>query len=197
MRPPEWFVKALAILDPLCSIRRSVSSDHWVIERKAVIVDSEIQTLRRRRDRLWRWVNSPVTPEQKNQIEKNRKAWQNLADEVVSAEQQKRIICRPRWFDQSVYNGLCQCDFRRYGGFARYCTEMEQEEERIEAEHERQMSNKRKAMNCEMYDVLNFLERKKSDYLANRPEAEVDLKFALHGRHTQPGEGPLIKLTDF
>lgn len=115
-------------------------------------------------------------------------------DEVCSAEQQKRVICRPRALNQEVYNSLCQSDFQRYGGFARYCTQMEQEEERLEAEQERIMSNKRQAMNAEVYDILQFLHRKRGAAL---DQGHQDLKYLLHGRHTVEGDAPVVQLSDF
>ena len=134
---------------------------------------------------------------QKKQIHANRQAWQSLCDEVDSAERGKRVIVRPRALTQEVYEGLCRSDFRRYGGAARFSTEMEQEEERIDAENERILSNKRTAFNAECYDIINFLERKKSDAMANRPESELDLSYLLHGKHSKPGDAPLVQLSDF
>ena len=195
-KPPEWFVRSLSILDPLLSIRDSVVTSHYVIERKAVILNSEVETLRRRRDRIYRWITFP-NETQKKQIHANRQAWQSLCDEVDSAERGKRVIVRPRALTQEVYEGLCRSDFRRYGGAARFCTEMEQEEERIDAENERILSNKRMAFNAECYDIINFLERKKSDAMANRPESELDLSYLLHGKHSKPGDAPLVQLSDF
>jgi hypothetical protein len=189
-------MRSLAILDPLLSVRDSVVTSHWVIERKAVILPSEIETLKRRRDRIYRWITFP-NETQKAQIHQNRKAWQSLVDEVESAERGKRVIARPRTLNQEVYDGLCRSDFRRYGGAARFCTELEQEEERLEAEAERVMSNKRTAFNAECYDIMNFLERRKSDAMANRPEAELDLRYLLHGKHTKSTDSPLIQLSDF
>jgi hypothetical protein len=49
-------------------------------------------------------------------------------------------------------------------------------------------------MNAEVYDILNFLNRKKGSELDN---GHQDLKYLLHGRHTQQGDAPLISLTDF
>ena len=190
---PQWFIRALTTMDPLLSVRKSIVTSHFVIERKAVIADTEIETLRRRRDRIWKWINHPK-PEQKDQIHANRKEWQSLTDEVCSAEQHKRVICRPRWLDQAVYNSLCQSDFQRYGGAARYCTEMEQEEERMEAEQERILSNKRRALNAEVYDMLEFMHRKRSSELGN---GQQDMKYLLHGKHTAPGDAPVVTLTDF
>src|SRR5271166_1320542 len=193
MRPPQWFIKAIGILDPLLSVRRSQVSSHWVVERKAVIAPSEVETLRRRRDRIWRWINFP-NEDQKKQIHQNRMAWQSLQDEVVSAEAGKRVINRPRVLNQQVYNDLCASDIKRYGGAARFCTQLEQDEERREADLERMTSNKRQAMNCEVYSILSFLERKKSDALANGHE---DMQYLLHGKHSQSGDAPVIQLTDF
>ena len=190
---PEWFSKALATLDPLLSIRKSIITSHWVLERKGIILGSEIETLRRRRDRMWRWVNFP-NEMQKRDLHKNRKEWQSLVDEVYSAEQQKRIICRPRELNQKVYNDLCQADFQRYGGFARYCTQMEQEEERLEAEQERILSNKRQALNAEVFDMLSFLHRKRGAML---DQGHQDFRYLLHGRHTKEGDGPVVSLADF
>lgn len=196
MQPPAWFVRAIGILDPLLSVRRSEVSSHWVIERKAAVPASETATLIRREARIWRWINFPNEDQKKN-LHKNRVAWQAIHDEVAAARAGKRVVCRPRTLTQQVYNDLCASDIRGYGGFARFCTDMEAEEERVEAEAERVTSNKRQAMNGEVYSILNFLDRKRFDAISNRPESELDLKYLLHGKHTQPGDGPLIQLTDF
>jgi|ERR1017187_7308388 hypothetical protein len=190
---PQWFIRALAAMDPLLSVRKSIVTSHWVIERKAVIGGPEIETLRRRRDRIGRWINFPNAV-QKEQLHENRKMWQSLVDEVCSAEQQKRIICRPRWLDQEVYNSLIQSDYQRYGGAARYCTQLEQEEERLEAEQERILSNKRQALNAEVFDILSFLNRKRG---AAMDHGHQDLKYLLHGKHTTEGDAPVVTLSDF
>lgn len=196
MKAPVWFVRAITQMDPMLSVRRSIVTNHWVIERKGVILGSEIETMRRRRDRIYRWITFP-NETQKEQIHKNRMEWQSLCDEVESAEHGKRVIGRPRVLNQGVYNDLCKADIRRYGGAAKFCTDLEQEEERREQDLERMMSNKRTAMNAEIYDILNFLERKRSDAMANRPESQLDLAHLLHGRHSKPGDAPLIQLSDF
>lgn len=192
MKPPAWFVKALDILDPLLSIRRSVVTSHWVIERTAVILDSEVETIKRRRDRMWKWINFP-NAQQKDQIHQNRKEYQSLMDEVASAERQKRVICRPRVLNQGVYDDLCQSDFRRYGGYARYCTQLEQEEERRDAEIERILENKRKVVHAEVYDILSFLNRKKGALLDRN---EQDLNYMLHGKRSTEETAPHIVLSD-
>jgi hypothetical protein len=193
VKPPAWFVKAIGILDPLLSVRRSVVTSHWVVERKSVMPISEVDVLRRREARLWRWINNP-TAEQKDALHKNRVAWQSLRDEVVSAEAGKRVICRPRVLTQEVYNDLCRSDIQRYGGYARFCTELETAEEKAEADLERQTSNKRQALSGEVYSILNFLERKRSDALG---QGHQDMGYLLHGRHMKAGDAPLIQLSDF
>lgn len=190
--PPAWFVKAIITMDRMLSVRESVSSSaHWVIERKAVIAPSEIATLIRRRDRVWRWVTFP-NETQKQQLHQNRILWQSLADEVESAEHGKRVICRPRVLNQQVYNDLCSADIRRFGGAARYCTELEQQEERLDAEKERILANKRTAFNAEVYDILNFLERRKTDAMEN---GHTDLGYLLHGKHSKGS--PVFTLDQF
>lgn len=196
MKPPAWFVRAIGIMDPMLSVRRSIVTNHWVIERKGIFVGSEIETMRRRRDRIYRWITFP-NETQKQQIHKNRMEWQSLCDEVESAEHGKRVIGRPRVLNQQVYNDLCKSDIRRYGGAAKFCTDIEREEERQDEEYERVMSNKRTAMSAECYDIINFLERRRSDAMANRPESQLDLRYLLHGRHTQAGDAPVIQLSDF
>ncbi|HEY6766645.1 MAG TPA: hypothetical protein VI386_17940 [Candidatus Sulfotelmatobacter sp.] len=194
MKPPQWFVRAIGMLDPLLSVRRSVSSNHWVIERKAVVPISEIEVLQRRESRIWRWVSNPVGDDQRNQIHKNRIAWQSLRDEVVSAQAGKRVISRPRVLTQEVYNDLCKSDLQRYGGFARFCNDIETAEERAEADGERQLSNKRQAMSGEVFSILNFLERKRTEAMNH---GHRDMSYLLHGKHSKPGDAPLIQLNEF
>jgi hypothetical protein len=191
---PKWFTDALALMDPLLSVRKSVVTSHWVIERKAVISADEIGILIRRRDRIHRWITTPHTAEQKDQIHKNRKEWQSLCDEVESAQRGKRIISRPRVLNQEVYNDICKADIRRYGGHARFSTDMERAEEKREEDQERMLSNKRKAMSAEVYDMLGFMHRKKGTELDH---GHQDLGYLLHGRHTKPDDAPLVTLSDF
>lgn len=193
--PSAWFVRALGVLDPLLSVRASVSSGkHWCVERKAVVPTSEIEILRRREARLWRWINSPVDDTQRQQIHKNRVAWMSLRDELTAAEAGKRVICRPTVLTQQVYNDLCKSDFQRYGGYARFCEELETAEEAAEADQERMLSNKRQAMSGEVYDIMQFLHRRKNAEMEN---GHRDLKYLLHGRHSAPEDKPLIQMAEF
>ena len=194
MKPPAWFVKAIGIMDPLLSVRKSIVTSHYVIERKGYISQSEIATLIRRRDRTYRWITYPNEDQRKN-LHANRQQWQSLMDEVESAQHGKRIIGRPRALTQEVYNDLCRTDIKRYGGHARFSTMLEQEEERREADQERMMDNRRRALNAETYDMMSFLRRKRANLLDHGEDK--DLKYLLHGKRTQPGDEPLVKLTDF
>jgi hypothetical protein len=194
-RPPAWFVRALGVLDPLLSVRASESSDvHWVIERKGVIPPQELAILKRREARLWHWINSPANDTQRDQVHKNRITWMSLKDELVSAQQGKRVVCRPTALIQQVYDDLCKSDFQRYGGYARFCEDLETAEDTFEADQERQLSNKRQAMNGEVYDILAFLSRKRETEMHH---GHRDLNYLLHGRHSKPDDKPVIQLTDF
>lgn len=194
-RPPSWFVKALGILDPLLSVRASASSEaHWCIERKAVIPPQEIAILRRREARLWRWISSPVNDNQRDQIHKNRITWMSVKDELAAAEAGKRVICRPRVLTQQVYDDLCKSDMRRYGGYARFCEDIETAEETATADHERMLSNQRQAMSGEVYDIMAFLNRRRETEMHH---GHRDLRYLLHGHHSKPEDKPVIQLTDF
>lgn len=190
---PKWFSTLLVNMDPLLSIRRSVSTSNWVIDRKGVIQGSEIETLRRRRDRVHRWITTP-NESQKLQIHQNRMLYNSLCDEVFSAEHGNRVIVCPKELNTHVYEALCRSDIKRYGGCARYSTALEQQAERDDADQERMASNRRQAVNAEVYDILGFLERKKGALLDNN---EQDLGYMLHGRRTKPGDRAVVTLTDF
>ena len=194
MKPPAWFIKSIGILDPLLSVRKSIVTSHWVIERTGYITASELATLIRRRDRTYRWITYP-NEDQKKQIHQNRLQWQSLMDEVESAQHGKRIISRPRVLNQGVYDDLCKSDIRRYGGHARFSTKLEQEEERREADQERQADNRRRAFNSEVFDMMDFVYRKRANLLDHGEDK--DLKYLLHGKRTQQGDEPIIRLTDF
>lgn len=194
MKPPAWFIKSIGILDPLLSVRKSIVTSHWVIERAGYITASELATLIRRRDRTYRWITYP-NEDQKKQIHQNRLQWQSLMDEVESAQHGKRIISRPRVLNQGVYDDLCKSDIRRYGGHARFSTKLEQEEERREADQERQADNRRRAFNGEVFDMMDFVYRKRANLLDHGEDK--DLKYLLHGKRTQQGDEPIIRLTDF
>jgi len=194
-RPPAWFVRSLGILDPLLSVRASISSDaHWVIERKGVIPPPELAILKRREARLWQWISSPANETQREQIHKNRIIWMSVKDELASAEVGKRVVCRPTALIQQVYDDLCKSDFQRYGGYARFCEDLETSEEAFEADQERQLSNKRQAMSGEVYDIMQFLHRRRESQMGH---GQRDLKYLLHGQHSKPEDKPVIQLTDF
>jgi len=192
MNPPQWFVRALENLDPLLRVRWGQVRAHWVIERKGVIPAQEIETLQRRERRLFGWITYP-NPKQVEAIHKNRITWMNVAEELASARRGYRVICMPTVLNNQVFTDLCRSDFQRYGGFARFCDQMEAEEAFAENDAERQLANKRRAMNGEVYDIMNFLNRKKSDAMEN---GHTDLNYLLHGTQGE-GAKPVLTLAEF
>lgn len=191
MRPPAWFTRALGILDPLLEVRRSTAAPRWVIARRAAIPFTEIDLLRKRDKRLREWIADPTKADV---LAKNKKTWHSVHDELVSAEAGSRVICTPNVLNQEVYNDLCRADMQRYGGYARFCDAIEAEELKQDVAAERTSQNRRNAFNAEVYDIMSFLMRKRA---VAEDHGEKDLKYLLHGQRTQPGEAPLIQLTDF
>lgn len=189
MKPPVWFTKALAVLDSNLRVRRSISSERWVIERKGFVPPTEIEILRRRSARLYSWL---ADQSKAKDLDKNKKLWKSVKDELDSAEAGYRVICTPNDLTPQVYNDLCQSDMQRYGGFARFCDEIEAAEAKAEIEADRVMTNRHIAFNNEVFDILSFMERKRAVSHQGK-----DLNYWLHGKKTQPGDGPLITLTDF
>lgn len=191
MHPPAWFSKSLTVLDSQLRVRRSHATDRWVIDRKGFVPGTELEILRRRCDRLYSWLSDPNKVADRGT---NLKTWKSVKDEMDSAETGYRVICTPTDLNPGVFNDLCQADMQRYGGYARFCDAIEADEAKAELEQERTTSNKRVAMNAEVFDVLNFLGRKRA---VAEDSHETDLRYMLHGKRTQPGDAPLITLTDF
>lgn len=194
-KPAAWFVRALNLLDPLLRVRWGSAPAMWVIDRKAVIPDHELHYLRRKDDQAWKNCqpeNIPVDSKQ-DEIHKRRMRWQSVHEELVSAEDGRRVLFTTKVLNQTTYDWICQSDIKRYGGYARFADAVEAEEDRLQADHERVMENKRLAMNAEVYDIINFLRRKRAVAMDNN---EQDLKYLLHGTRTKEGDKPLVQLTD-
>lgn len=189
MKPPVWFTKALSILDSQLRVRRSQAAERWVIERKGFVPLTEIEILRRRTARLYTWLSDP---NKANDLVKNTATWKSVKDELDSADAGYRVICTPNDLNTDVYNDLCRSDMQRYGGFARFCDEVEAKEAKDDLEAERVMTNKHLAFGNEVFDILRFMENKRA--VAHQGK---DLNWWLHGKTTQPGDAPLIQLTDF
>lgn len=193
MNAPQWFVRALSTLDPLLRVRWGNVRAHWVIERKGIIPAQELEILIRRERRLWRWITTPA-PAQQDAIHKNRITWMNVAEELDSARRGYRVICMPTVLNNQVYHDLCRSDFQRYGGFARFCDELEAQETFAENDAERQLTNKRQAMNGEVYDIMQFLNRKRGSAME---AGRTDLNYLLHGKQSPEGDKPLLTLAEF
>ena len=195
MRPPEWFVKAIGILDPLLSVHWSDATAQFVIDRKAVLAPTELHYLRKKEAGLWfqsQAQNLP-TDTSTNVLHQNRIKWLGIKAELESAEAGRRVIFTTKELTPKTYEYLCASDIRNYGGYARFADDLEAEEARAESERERVMDNKSRAIHGEVYDMINFLHRKKGAYLDQNCQ---DMKFMLHGKRADPGDEPLIKLAE-
>lgn len=192
-QPAQWFVKAIGLLDPLLRVRWGSAPCHWIIDRKAVVPAWEIHNLRRKDEKAWKDCQSVPVDSEPNELHKRRMRWQSVHEELVSAEDQRRVIFTTPHLTQKTYDWICESDIKRYGGYARFADALEAQEDAIEADHARIMENKRLAMNAEVYDMLGFIRRKRAVALDNN---EQDLKYLLHGDRTKAGDKPLVALTD-
>lgn len=159
MRPSESFTRMLEIMDPLLSVRWGPHVGSWVIERKAVLQPDEVFYLRRRAERLTR----KVALANAKQADKDTLA--GILEELTAAEANKRVILFTPSLNDRVYNQLCLSDIRRYGGYSRYCDEMERNEEAKEADRERQLMEWKIARSKEAARVIRFLEDKRATQL--------------------------------
>lgn len=193
--PAEWFVKAIGILDPYLRVRWSDHSSQYVVDRKAIIPPDEIHFLRKREAGLW-WQsqeqNLPIDTPTK-ELHRKRMAWISCREELTSAEDGRRVIFTTKDITPKTYEWLCASDIRNYGGYARFADDLEAEEARAQVERDRINENKMNAMSGEVYDIMNFLERKKGVLLDQNC---MDLSLMLHGKKTTAESEPLIKFTD-
>lgn len=119
MQPPVGFVNTLALLDPLLNVRWGECAGKWVVERKAVTPVTELQWLRRRREREYA---------RARRGEKMQTDVTHLNEEIVSLERGYRVICIESALTTQLYNNLCLTDITSYGGYSRYADEVEREE---------------------------------------------------------------------
>lgn len=186
-RPPEWFIRSLSALDSLLSVRWGETMGMWVIERRAVIPQSELEFLQRHESRLN--IASHSADSDEGRLKRNQKKWISVREERVSAESGKRVIFTSPVLSNAVFTALCHSDIQRYGGYARFADAMEAEESAAITDRQRMIDNQTKAVNGEVYDILQFVHRRKGALLDRN---EQDLRYLLHGTRTTPESAPLI-----
>jgi hypothetical protein len=159
---PERFRRCLAALDTLLSLRWGPSLGQWVIERTGVVPETELWFLKRRLERGYaRYLaSSPPTVEGRERV-------QQLWEELQSGVQGKRVILFTPELTDRIYTAICASDMKRYGGYARIADEIEAREEQAARLADRAMAGERDDLHREAFDVINFLERKRSTQLAH------------------------------
>lgn len=178
MKPSPSFVRTLELLDPLLGIHWGESVGKWVIDRKAVVSPVEIEFLVNRLRRLDQWSRDPKRKDHRQIVAK----LPQVKEELACAKAGRRVVLFADALTTQVYNALCASDMRHYGGYSRFCDKLEAEEETRHADLERQQSNTRIAQNKDMFDILNFVWRKReTDLLRN----ERSLSEMVHGPNTK------------
>lgn len=194
-RPAEWFTKAIGILDPLLSVRWSDATAQYVVDRTAVLSQDELYYLRKKEAGLWfqsQAQNLPIDVST-NVLHQNRIKWLGIKAELESAEAGRRVIFTTKELTPKTYEYLCASDIRNYGGYARFADDLEAEEARTEAERVRVMDNKANVVHGEVFDIMNFLHRKKGALLDRNC---MDLNLMLHGKKTTQDSEPIIKIAE-
>jgi len=175
LQAPESFERALQLFDPLLSVRAGKSlTGKWVIERKGYIPNSEIEFLRRRRERAFR-----SSAKETDAFKRERKLdlARQIAEETDCAERGKRVILFVDSLDRRVFDMLAMSDIQRYGGFSRYIEELEATERKREEALNRELQNQNIAKSEETYDQLNFLwKHRETELLAGKRNLKELLK---------------------
>lgn len=194
--PAQWFANAIAILDPLLRVRWSDAVSQYVIDRKAVIGLDELKYLRKKESGLWfqsQAQNLPVDTASAK-LHEYRMKWISIKMELESAEESRRVIFSTKELTPKMYEYLCASDIRNYGGYARFADDLEAEEARAESERKRVLDNKNLALHGEVYEMMDFLHRKKGALLDRKC---TDMRLMLHGKPTTQESEPLVRLAEF
>lgn len=189
--PPVWFVNLLHANHPLLRVRWGSAASKFVIDQKGVIGPTEVYYLKRRKERLERWVAAARPDEAKHVTEKTRRTLVSVSEELTSALDGRRVIVLVDTITQQVYDAICAGEHARYGGYARFADAQEQREEAEDAERERVAEQQRYGLHSETYDQVDFMTRKKQ---AELQAGHRDLGYLLHGKRS---DSPLMHLTDF
>ena len=156
---PEWFIRGLISLDSCLHVRWGSAIGKWVVDRDGLIPDSELQFLTRRLARAVRAVAG--SPDDIKKIA-FRAA---ITEELLSAKAGRRVILYTNTLDRRIFEQLMLRDIQRYGGYARAILELESSELAAQKAIERQQSSHNIDLGKELYDQLNFVERKKQNEL--------------------------------
>ncbi len=157
------FRAACNSFDPLLSFRWSPRIGKWVVDRKALIPGTEIAFLARRIARLEDAARRAKTSKSDSSVDSEL---HQTVEELVSAKEGKRIVFFTETLDRRTFDALAFSDIRRYGGYSRFADELEKNEALASKESDRMFRSHMEGIHHETYDVLNFLDRKRSTELA-------------------------------
>lgn len=151
------FQSSLQSFDPLLSLRWGPTVQQWVIQRKSLIPDAEMNFLRNERGRSFKRL-------QPDSSEKERARYAGIAEEHDSALQGCRVIIFVKDFGAEVFNTLALGDIKRYGGYSRYTDKQDELIAQQEAIKEKEAENKRALIHGESWGrrgIYDFLLRRK------------------------------------
>jgi hypothetical protein len=157
------FERSLQLMDRYLYVRWGGVMNQWVIERKAYLPLSEIEFLRRRQARFTRWCNEFSEGPKLDQC---KHLLQEITEELESAKNGRRVIIYTRELDRRVFDMLVRADMQRFGGYSRFADEVERLAESSEAKQARAHENQIADLNREVYDQMDFIERRRSTDLA-------------------------------
>jgi hypothetical protein len=156
------FRAACNSFDPFLSFRWSSRIGKWVVDRKALIPGTEIAFLTRRIARLEDAARRAKTARSDSAV--NSELHQTV-EELASAKEGKRIVFFTKTLDSRTFDALAFSDIRRYGGYSRFADELEKTEAYASSEADRMFRNHMEGTHKEAYEMLNFLDRKRSTEL--------------------------------
>ncbi len=165
------FQSACSSFDPLLSFRWSSRIGKWVVDRKALIPGTEIAFLTRRIARLEAAGRRVKTARSDSAV--NFELHQTV-EELVSAKEGKRIVFFTKTLDGRTFDALALSDLRRYGGYSRFADELEKSEALASEEGDRMFRNHMEGVHKETYEILSFLDRKRSTEL-DRGERRLEV----------------------
>lgn len=169
----ERFIRNLQGLDHLLDCRWSDLLSSWVIDRKAIVPDTEVRFLTNRLARAEKWLRE--SPDDT----KKRSHRDGVAEELRSARAGRRVIFFTRHLDRRCYDRLALGDIQRYGGYSRLADEIEAEEKAVAKKLDHEHASELEDVNREAFDQLNFILDKKD---ARLHAGVRNLKTLLHGR---------------